>query len=200
MIRRSTWVIIIIFVLVIGMAVLVEKTPYFQPSPTTTPTSAPRLLISSISALQLVDANGPTVSIKRDAKKTWVAEQPQNALVDQGNITELESQLMSLEILSTPQPSPPADATGLQSPAETITITDTANQQHILKIGKQTPTSSGYYAQMDQGKPVVVSKTTIDRIVELLGGVRATPTAPPQPTSNPPATLTPEASTPTATP
>jgi hypothetical protein len=200
MIRRPTWIILIIFVLVIGAALLVEKTPYFQPAPTATATTAPHLLISSVSAVKMVDAAGLTESLKQDASKVWTADVPSDVQVNQGNMAELESTLLGIEIISSPQTAPPADATGLAKPAETITITDATSQVHVLKIGLKTPTSSGYYVQMDQGKPVIVSTTTIDRIVVLISGVRATPTPPPAPTNNPATTPTPEGPTPTATP
>jgi hypothetical protein len=203
MIRRSTWIIIIIFALVIGLAVLIEKTPYFQASTTPTPTLAPRVLnlpAGSISAVKLTDSLGPIVSVKMNSSKVWEVIQPQNTNVDQGNMAELVSQLLSMAILSAPQNPPSNDASGLSNPLHTLTIFDVSNQEHTLKIGDLTPTSSGYFIQIDQAKPVVVQKSTVDRVIELLSGVRATPTAPPQLTPSQAAPAVTETPAPTPTP
>ncbi len=201
MIRRSTWVIIIVFVLVIGLAVLVEKTPYFQPASTPTATSAPSLLkipSGGINAIKLEVLQGPTISVKLIGGGGWVADQPLNAMPDQANMAEVTTTLSTLQILVAPATSIPEAAAGLQSPAQTITILSGTNQQNVLKIGNSTPTSSGYYVQLDQNKPVIVDKGTIDRVIQLLTGIGATPTAPPQP--SPATTVTPETPVPTATP
>ncbi len=203
MIRRSTWIIIIIFALVIGVAVLIEKTPLFQAAATPTPTLASKVLnlpTGSITAVKLTDSLGPIVSVKINSSKVWEVIQPQNAQVDQGNMAELVSQLLSMAILSAPQNPPSNDAIGLSNPLHTLAISDFSNQEHTLKIGDLTPTSSGYYIQIDQAKPVIVEKSTIDRVVELLSGVRATPTAPPQPTPNQTAPAVTETPAPTPTP
>ena len=185
MIRRSTWIVLVLFVVVIGAAVLVEKTPYFQPKPTPTSTTAPSLYSGSPVAFTLVQSDGHTTSVKLQDNKTWVAVQPPSVPVDQGQMSELISEIQGIAILTTLPTPPPADGSGLGSPTDTITITDASNQQHTLKVGVKTPTSSGYYVQLDQNNPVIVDTTTIDGIIQILSGVGATPTPTASPTANP---------------
>ena len=196
MIRQSTWIVLIVFVLVVGAAILVEKTPYFQPKPTPTSTTAPSLYSGTPVAFTLTESNGFTTSAKLQDNKTWVALQPLNGPVDQGQMAELISQIQGIAVVATLPTPPPASASGLQTPTDTITITDSTNQQHVLKIGSKTPTSSGYYVQLDQNNPVIVDTSTIDRIIQILSGVGATPTPTSSPTPNP---LTPTSQA-TATP
>jgi hypothetical protein len=53
-------------------------------------------------------------------------------------------------------------------PDTTITIQITGEDLKIIKIGKVTPTNSGYYVQVGNNSPVVVSKNSIDSIKGLI--------------------------------
>ncbi len=89
---------------------------------------------------------------------------------------------------------------GLDKPAYTIQVTIIGGAQHIIEVGNQTPTGSGYYVRFDEGAISVISKDGIDSLANLIS-------TPPYPaTSTPDQTLTltiaPESagSTPPATP
>jgi hypothetical protein len=96
------------------------------------------------------------------------------------------SELAALRILNLLATQPAPNATGLDSPAYTLTVGLEDSQQHVIQVGQQTTTGTGYYARMDGGPAQVVSKFSVDTVLELLATppIQATETpAEPQPVS-----------------
>ena len=179
MIRRTTWVLLIVLVVLIGAAWYILGT---KPAPvTTTATITPtpsKLLGSSVTSntikgLEYKNKSGMVVSIQRQIN-TWLVTEPANSTLTQGNITEIITQLLDLNIQMTLDTPPLSDAIGLTSPAFTMTIT--TDTDYVITIGDVTPTGTGYYIQVNQDKPVIVNKPGIDRINELFTSAQNTPT------------------------
>ena len=194
MIRRSTLVLVILFVLVAGVAVYLQKRPAASGSTQASVTPAPALLnivSTSVTGFQLVDKDGQIV-IKVGSGGQWNVEQPANGTITAGNIQEILSELTSMKVTVSLPAAPPEDATGLNQPSYTLTISSTTGPDRVIKVGKAPPTDIGYYVQVDQALPVVIGKYGIDRVVELLRSTRATPT--------PPATASPFQASPGQTP
>ena len=81
---------------------------------------------------------------------------------------------------------------GLDQPTYTITLLLSNGKQIGLYVGDQTPTGTGYYARADNAQAVVVAKTELDKVINLLK------TPPLAATYTPTMTMT-TTSTPTAT-
>jgi hypothetical protein len=80
---------------------------------------------------------------------------------------------------------------GLGTAKRILTIT-TTNGTIVMKIGNLTPTSSGYYVQVDTHAPVVIEKTSLDEILNNLSRQALAPaTAIPLPEQGTPAAETP---------
>jgi hypothetical protein len=101
------------------------------------------------------------------------------------------SQLVSLTVLSSVDPAPSADVTGLNPADYTVTIDFNNGSQKVLLVGKVTPIQNGYYSQLDGGPVDVVNKYGMDAFLKLLSNPPvATPTA--VPTAVPDVTSTPQ--------
>jgi hypothetical protein len=204
MIRRSTLIVVILFVLVAGFWIYLQKKPASISSQSTQATSTPEpsllnLSAVSVTAFKLVDSQGQ-VAIRVGADGQWTVEQPANSTITAGNIQEILSQLVGISVMFSFSSAPPEEGTGLGKPAYTLTISSTTGPERVIKVGNATPTDSGYYVQVDQALPVVISKSAIDRVAELLRSTRPTPTPLPSATVTPSQDSTGQPPTPTPTP
>lgn len=199
MIRRSTWIVLAIFVVLVGVYWLIQRQPDSEPA-AGTPTAAPQLVfitdLESIQAVRLEDSSGRAMQIEKDSQGNWSVSAPDSAEADQQRATNLVSQVSNLRSLTVVATPPAPEVVGLDEPAYTITITTADGGRQRAKIGALTPTSSGYYVEPGGGPLMVIAKGTLDG---LLGNLDDPPIAP-TPTVEPtPTAVGPEAE-PTATP
>lgn len=193
MIKRSTWIILIILALVVGGYFVVQKHPFTtnQASPTPTPTS---YLITQadgvLQSLQITDASGNTVKIQQDLSKNWVVTAPTQAVADQGLAGAAETQVGALRVVAILDTPPAPNAIGLDTPAYTMNLEFSGGVSHKIEVGDLTPTSSGYYVRLDGAKVYVVSQSGIDALTKLV-------TAPPYPATPTPIPTPEITSTPT---
>jgi hypothetical protein len=200
MIKRNTWILMTLFIVVLGAAILIQKTNVLKPSSTPTATLIPPLLDfgnnDPVTAVRLVDQHGLDIVSKLDSTNQWTIAQPGGLQISQGSMQMILSDLNGIAVQSTLTSPLPLESTGLQLPMYTISISYQSGQSHVVKVGNLTPTQSGYYVQLDTGNTVIVNQSGIDNIVELLRSVTYTPT-PSQPTitttlqASPAASMTP---------
>jgi len=134
-----------------------------------TPTAAPQLLdleISTIRDLNLKDAQGKQLYLRRIGSGTWIMTEPVRQNVDYEKVNPVIDQLGVASMLSTLSTPPAPDQTGLDKPTYVLTITDQSGKKHITEIGSETPTQSGYYVRRDS-VVYVASKNDIDSLVDL---------------------------------
>jgi hypothetical protein len=182
MIRRGTLVVVAIFVLLIGLSWYLEWSPAGKARVRGTPTATayPRIISlgsGELMKLELKTSSG-TFGIKRNLNDTWSFADNENTPTDQGKIQQLLATLTGLQSKATVD-TKTLDAFGLVSANQILTI-QTTNGTSVLKIGKITPTSSGYYVQVDNQSPVVVDKYSIEQILntmnrQALSAATATP-------------------------
>jgi hypothetical protein len=194
MIRRTTWIYLAFFVALLGFAW------YFQSSKEKaaaqiTPTPGTQNLFNieenSIKNLKIEDNQGKIVALGRDEKGLWSLTEPKAEMTDISQAESAVSQLVSLTILSTVDPAPSADVTGLNPAIYTVTIDFNDGTTKVLQVGKVTPIQNGYYSQLDGGPVTVVNKYGMDAFLKLLSSPPvATPTA--VPTTVPESTSTPQ--------
>lgn len=196
MIRRTTWIYLVFFVALLGFAW------YFQNSrekaaAQITPTPGAQNLFnieeSSIKSLKIEDNQGKIVALGRDEKGLWSLSEPKAEMTDISQAESAVSQLISLTILSSVDPAPSADVTGLNPADYTVTIDFNDGSQKVLLVGKVTPIQNGYYTQMDGGPVNVVNKYGVDAFLKLLSNPPiATPTPTPASTAVHENTATPQ--------
>lgn len=150
------------------------------------------------SGIRIVAKTGEVVEVARTADGAWELIQPLEASADQGAAEAAASQITTLRIEDT-IPDLDLDIVGLQDPEYVIIVRFNDDVERKVNIGVITPTETGYYALTPDGAVVIVSKTSIDSLLNLLRNppYLETPTPSPVATETPLPTSTPEPGTPT---
>jgi hypothetical protein len=201
-IQTGTWLTILVFAALIGLAFFLNNQKAKQTAETTpTPGPGSLPLFASTEGLpndiKIESAIGQTVEVARNSSGEWVLKSPTEAAADQASAQAAATQVQALHIVLS-SVDLGLDILGLDKPAYTITITFTGGQTHKLTVGAVTPIQTGYYAQLDGGKPQVVDKEGLDALLGLLSNPPYAATPTPLASSTPEPTLTPAAGTGTA--
>lgn len=208
MIKRNTWILLVLFAVLVGFALFQKYKPASEePDEDATPTetvAAVEFLFPAeegiVTSILIESKDGELIGVER-SDAGWVVTRPVEANADQGPVEAAASQATALTILDRLDIDPAA--AGLESPVYTITIGFTSGDTFTAEIGDETPIGSGYYARKDDGDVLVITKDGLDALLNLLwfSPALATETPPPSetptPTSTPSESATPEA---TATP
>jgi hypothetical protein len=171
MIRRSTWIMVLVFVIVLGGALYWQRSRQGVEAGGT-PTAAVSNLFDTeaqdINVLQLSDAEGNRVEVARGAGDTWTLVEPAGQPADETRINSAVLEAEGLRIVSSLEDPPQLDVIGLEPPRYRLAVTLADGQEQVAFIGDGTPTESGYYARRDGGPVVVVVKPAVDAILDLL--------------------------------
>ena len=198
MIRRNTWVLIVILAAVVGYSFYLRDQKARQTA-AATPTAAAGTASGPLfeaadgqpTGISVKDSSGRAVELKRNSEGKWVLQAPTNAEADQAAAEAAATQVMSLRVLS----SVPLgfNVAGLDKPSYVMSFVFRGGGSHTLSVGAETPIQDGYYTSLDVGPVRIVDKQGIDALIQLLSRppYAATPL--------PPVTLTPVIPTPTAT-
>jgi hypothetical protein len=194
MIRRSTLIVLGILVLLIGATWYLEWSPTGKARARGTPTATayPKLIVLGSSDLMKIEmkSSSGTFAIKRNLNETWSFADDQNTPADQAKIQQLLANLTDLQSISALDANS-LDAFGLVTPNQILTVQTTGGTT-VMKIGKPTPTGSGYYVQIDNKPPLVADKVTMDQIINLMNHQALMPDIPtPQPILETPGAETP---------
>jgi hypothetical protein len=186
MIRRTTWVVLGIFLLLL-LAVLVwpkitEKYIPVEPTPTTA-IQLPVLDVGNreIIGIKISNHAGAEISFERESPNAaWlVLGQPAES-ADQEQIENVSIRLSYLMIDRLLPTEPPLDALGLVPPAYTILVTLDNGKQVKLFMGNLVPTGGGYYIKVDDSPAAVVNQADLDVITSNLSNPPLFPTSTPQ--------------------
>jgi len=210
MVRRSTWIVIVIFAALAGLAWYLQKNPVLESSQST-PKAAESYVFeldtNKVTGLRIVGPDGRVFSATRSADATWKLVEPANPNpVDSSKVESNLGQLLKLQTLSQLEAPPALEAVGLVSPDYLVEIQMSDGSKHRLEVGNQTPTTSGYYVRVDNTELLVANKYTLDSILAMVKTLplMATPTAEPTQTPvEPVSTATPgtsDSATPSPTP
>lgn len=189
MVRRSTWILLVIFAFLVGFTWLFQR--YQAKRADNSATSTPTITLVSIytlngkqiNELKISDSAGSEVEFYRDAVSAQWAITDVNA--DQADSFQIESiiaQLLAMKAQQTLTQTPPLDSIGLDTPAYTIVMTTSEGEQYITYVGSQTPIGSGYYIRVSSGPVAVVDKVVMDDVLNMLTNPPLIPTNTPEPT------------------
>ena len=172
MIRRSTLIILFVFIAVLAGGLYFQK---YQSNKQAQVTPTPEINVlfpgvtkDQVTGLEIDDNQGKKLVIAQDPSGSWVVTGFSAADTDPTGIDSMLNQVTSLSILSDLENPPALDVVGLTTPAYIFHITLQDGQQKTLNIGTLTPTKSGYYARLGENNPIVVSKYAVDNIMKLL--------------------------------
>ncbi len=201
MIRRSTWILLVILALVLGAYFYLtnrkaQQTTNATPTAASTTEGKPLFDISQGNPVDISvkDSTGKNVEIARNGSGAWVLKAPIAADANQGSAEAAATQVTSLRVLANPQLG--FDVVGLSKPDYTIVVKFSTNKSHTLAVGALTPIQDGYYASLDNGPVQIVDKPGLDVLIGLLSQPPYAATPTPPVTTTPTETLAP--ATPTA--
>lgn len=202
MLRRSTLVVLVIFLVVLGGLFywqnLHETKEQTQPT-ATLETSIPVFDLgdNGIIRIGIVDRAGKAIAFERQSTEVpWTMVGQSAELIDSTQIEYIANELAYLMVDMTLENEPPLDVIGLNDPAYVVTLILEGGKQIVFRIGNITPTGNGYYVKVDENPVNVVAKYDLDEIVGTLYEPPLLPTQTPDLTltTEPIPTMTPEIS------
>ena len=184
MIRRNTWILLALFVILLGFLMYYQRSAPTREAKKVTPTAATTYVFPTeetvISGVKVSDQQGRVVALGRDSSGQWALLEPKSSGTDAGAVEQYMSELTTLRVETTLEKPPPPDAVGLITPTYTITVSQNSAAPVIADVGDQTPTGSGYYLQVKgQSSVVIVNKNGLDSFL----GILDKPPVPPTPTA-----------------
>ena len=207
MVRRSTWIVLLIFAVLVGFTFFFQRYQANKTvdSTTATPTVPPAYLFelgdAPLSEIKISDRAGKSVDLYRDQLTSlWAISDIPPDQADSAKIDSMSTQLRSIQIQETLTQTVPLTSIGLEMPAYTITLTTSTGTQIVTFIGIQTAIGSGYYVQVSNGQVAIVGKTPMDSILQLVESPPLLPTVTPQATPTETVTPAPGTSQPSPTP
>jgi hypothetical protein len=200
MIRRSTVVYVVLLLVAVGAYFYLNKR---EKPASVALTAEPTIQISHLFAADLgtptdirIEAKaGNTAEVAQGADKAWMVTQPIEAKADQGAAEAAATQITTMHVLDT-VPDVDPKVVGLETPEYVLTVKFTQGAEQKIDIGVVTPSESGYYVRDPDGKVVIVTKDSVDALLELLNNPPYQETLTPSPTST--ETLTPSPATATS--
>jgi len=173
MVRKQTWILLAVFVVLLGATLLLRQNPSFSAAnQTPTATSFPRVFTgieaSKVDRLEIKSDKGKDVVIQKNSDGTWSFVNNEAGAVDQGKAIQLISSLFSMNTIGLMDASTSLPDIGLSPASQTILISgDGGNISSAFSIGNATPTDSGFYVQLDKQAPGIVEKSALNEILDL---------------------------------
>ncbi len=182
--KRSTWILLIIFLALVGLTIYLNQKDVAPEEVESTPTATVEYLFNETagrpSGIDLRAGTGEQVAIERNEAGVWVLKKPVETEADQGSAEAAASQLSTLRIVSRLEVAP--GEAGLVQPSYVMTVKLTGGTVEVVRIGDPTPTGSGYYASVnDSDEVLIVSKTGLDSLLTLLASPPYLNTPTPEP-------------------
>ena len=171
MVRRTTWILLVIFLgLLVFSLYWHNRNEDSQGEVTPSPVVESLLDIKSddISTLRIEDERGRTVELMHVEGNGWILLVPKSEATDSNAVDGMVNQFVSLLVISTIDPAPPGDATGLKNPEYQIHLRLKDGRKMIVNVGVQTATGSGYYIKVDDGLVKVVDKIGLEAVTNLI--------------------------------
>lgn len=162
----------IIFILLTGLVVVTQKGWLEKPEIDLTPTIQTILLealpFDELISIKVIDNGQVTLELSRPSSDGWVFVYPQNLTPDASKVEQLIASLYGLSPTTVVSSSTPLESLGISPESRQIILIGSSLTYVIIHLGSLTPTSSGYYIQVDNHPAVVVSKYGLQDVLDLL--------------------------------
>jgi len=178
MIRRSTWIVLAVFIILISGVIILQRVernrvdevidiPVLDtPKPVKSLIEFPKG--ESILGLIIRDAEKNVVDIQRHNESAdWILVFPEGD-ADIERVNQIISQISSIQINSTLETDLELNVVGLDNPTYTMRLTLSSGKKLTAYIGDETIAGNSYYVRLAGGGPKVVSKYPVDQIINLL--------------------------------
>jgi hypothetical protein len=171
MIRRSTWILVAVFVAVLLVALYMQRSDQ-QAGAQATPTAGISYLFEDLDAdiqrLRISSADGNAVEAQAGLEGAWTLVEPSGQAADTDRIASAASQVQNLRIVSALENPPAAGEVGLEPADYRLSVLTAGGLEQVALIGDETPIQTGYYARREGGPVVVVLKSAVDSLIGLL--------------------------------
>lgn len=170
MIRRSTWIVFGVFLLVAVLVFFLTKTPNapFAGSQTPAPTASPHMIegwtSEEVSKAVLKRAIGGTTELIKQGNGQW--ENKGAGIVSAGAVEQLLSELFATRVLAELPADYSLESLYLVNPGQIIILESTTGKKLEIRVGGLTPTGNGYYVRVQDNSPIVVSRYAIEAIFQ----------------------------------
>jgi len=196
MIRRSTWVLLVMFVVLLGATMVWTRT---RPAPGeravagATPTLAPLWSVpaNEIVGLRLEDRESGTIlELRRGDEATpWRMVLPVEGPADAGRVEWAVNSLLAPRPRGTISAPPDLEPYGLASPARQVTVFFEGSVSKSFALGRISPTGGVFYVSVPgQGDVILLNEISVSDVLSLLDTLPYPPTPTPSATSSPTAT------------
>jgi hypothetical protein len=201
MIRKTTWVVLMIFAVLLAAVLLwqrLQDEKAGEATPDASEAAAEDQYLfefeGEVAALRIEHVGDKTIELVRDETGQWTLTGAPGMKLDSAAMDTAVSSLATLPLVDTLKSPPELDALGLNPPSYRILVTLKDGEQLVASVGKVTPTGSGYYVLSSDRRVYIANEFSLQSVLDLVEN------PPYQPTPNPlPADLTPgaEQATPT---
>lgn len=171
MIRRSTLVIITLFVIMLAVAIYLTRSGKLnqaQVQPTVDKKNFLSIPVDLIHQIKIEDATGKYVTVERGSDGKWILVDPQLSPSDSTRIEQAINQFITMSVITTLEAGLAPEAVGMNPASSTITIYKTDGGLIKVQVGNVTAIGNGYYARLDQQAMQVVGKYALDQMLNLL--------------------------------
>jgi hypothetical protein len=184
MIKRTTWVVLAVFLLTLAVVLLLQRTGKLEytadSTPSPTAASVFGLDTGSIKQVKVESSGIDSATFTHNSDGTWTTTAPTGFNPDAAIVKEALDSISTWTVQNELQVAPPLDAVGLTNPDKLIVIQTDSGQEHTIQVGGLNPAQTGYYLLLDGGAPFLISRYSVDPVLGLLDQLHVTP-APPAP-------------------
>ncbi len=166
--RAGTWITLVLLLALIGVSYYLnnqKETAAAEATPAGETTFVFDAAQGMPTSIEVKPVDGDAVKVARNTENVWVMELPVKAEANQGIAEQAASQVASLSVVSEVDGDP--QIFGVNDPSFIITVEFSNGEKHTLDVGDPTPTNSGYYVWLDQGKIMIVGLSGIDALANL---------------------------------
>jgi len=184
MIRRSTWIVLVVFLGLVGFSIWWTRAKPIQEESEIPPTAEAvwQVLEADVAGLRVEDLEERrALEVRRDPNSLWVLVEPQSGIADASRIERV------ITWLASPRPSfsiPEAEDLapyGLDQPRVRVILLMKDGNTRYFNVGKDVPTGNSVYVQFaGRAGAFLLDKFGMDDVLNLLVDLPlVTPTLPP---------------------
>jgi hypothetical protein len=174
MIRKSTWVVVFIFAVLLA-AVLLWQRSQDQKAAQATPTAVEAVermylfdIGGEVASLRVEHVGEKSIELQRDASGQWSLAGSTDSAIDSAAMDGIVGQLAALPLVSTLQNIPALQDLGLEPPSYRILVILQDGSQEVASVGKATPTGSGYYVLTSDRGVYIANEFSLQSILDLV--------------------------------
>ena len=188
MIRKTTWIIVLIFAVLLAAVFLWQRSQDEKAAEATPDGSEAAVgdqylfnVEGEVAGLRIEHVSDKAVDLAKDETGQWTLTGASPSPLDSAAMDSVISDLAVLSVVSRLQNPPQLEDLGLNPPSYRILVTLRNGDQLIASVGKITPTGSGLYVLSGDRWVLIVSEYSLQSILDLVDNPPYPPTPYPLP-------------------